>query len=56
LLDDRLLGLGMTYGSVIGDLKILQSRFKYIGKVMVDQTGVGEYVVEDMKSGGYLSI
>jgi phage FluMu gp28-like protein len=43
--------LETPYASVIGFIKILSTRFRPV-KILVDQTGVGEYVVEDMKSAG----
>jgi phage FluMu gp28-like protein len=43
--------LETPYASVIGFIKILSVRFNP-EQILVDQTGVGEYVVEDMKSAG----
>jgi len=47
--------LETPYASVIGFIKILSVRFKP-EKILVDQTGVGEYVVEDMKSAGLTNV
>ena len=44
------------YGSVIGYVKMLQDRWGGFGKIKVDQTGIGEYVVEDMKKGGIQNV
>ena len=41
--------LGTEYTSVIGYLKILCARLKHVHIVLVDQTGVGESVVEEAK-------
>jgi len=40
--------LETAYASVIGYVKALSDRYKTVGKVLCDQTGVGEYIVEDM--------
>jgi len=47
--------LETPYASVIGFIKILSVRFKP-EKIVVDQTGVGEYIVEDMKSAGLMNV
>lgn len=44
--------LRTAYASVIGYVKTLCDRWKYINKVSVDMTGVGEYIVEDMNNAG----
>jgi len=40
--------LETAYASVIGYVKALSDRYKTISKVLADQSGVGEYIVEDM--------
>jgi len=40
--------LETAYASVIGYVKALSDRYKTVTKVLCDQTGVGEYIVEDM--------
>jgi len=42
--------LETKYATVIGYVKTLTDRWKYIEKIRVDTTGVGEYIVEDMKN------
>jgi len=42
--------LGTKYTTVIGYAKTLTERWKHIEHIRVDITGVGEYVVEDMKN------
>lgn len=44
--------LGTSYASVIGYVKALCDRYGSVEAVCVDQTGVGEYIVEEMKRGG----
>ncbi|MEM2177040.1 MAG: terminase family protein [Archaeoglobaceae archaeon] len=44
--------LETPYASVIGYIKTLTDRYKTVHKILIDQTGVGEYVVEDMKNAG----
>lgn len=44
--------LQTPYASVIGYVKTLCDRWQKIHKVLVDMTGVGEYIVEDMKNAG----
>jgi len=44
--------LRTSYASVIGYIKTLCDRWKHVQKVTVDMTGVGEYIVEDMKNAG----
>lgn len=44
--------LGTKYASVIGYLKSLVDRWETIRASYVDVTGVGDYVVEDMKASG----
>lgn len=40
--------LETAYASVIGYVKALSDRYQTVRKVLCDQTGVGEYIVEDM--------
>jgi phage FluMu gp28-like protein len=40
------------YASVIGYVKSLQDRWDGFQKLRADITGVGEYIIEDMKNGG----
>ncbi|MEM3641078.1 MAG: hypothetical protein QXH37_04065, partial [Candidatus Bathyarchaeia archaeon] len=44
--------LKTPYASVIGHAKTLCDRWQTIHRVLVDMTGVGEYIVEDMKNAG----
>jgi len=44
--------LKTSYASVIGYVKALSDRWKTIHRICVDQTGVGEYITEDMKNAG----
>jgi len=44
--------LRTAYASVIGYVKTLCDRWEYVQKVSVDMTGVGDYIVEDMKNAG----
>lgn len=44
--------LGTEYGSVIGYLKALNARLPDLRRVLIDQTGVGEFFVEDARKGG----
>jgi phage FluMu gp28-like protein len=44
--------LGTKYASVIGYVKALVDRWPTFEKVRCDITGVGNYIVEDMKNGG----
>jgi len=44
--------LGTPYASVVGYIKLLQERWITIRRVFVDQTGVGEPIVEEMMRGG----
>ncbi|RLG39879.1 MAG: hypothetical protein DRN78_06155 [Thermoproteota archaeon] len=44
--------LKTEYASVIGYIKSLCDRWQSIHAVYVDQTGVGDYIVEDMKKSG----
>ena len=40
--------LGTPYASVIGYIKALTDRYRTVEAIYVDQTGIGEYVTEDM--------
>jgi len=42
--------LGTKYATVIGYVKSLIDRWHYLERIRVDVTGVGEYIVEDMKN------
>ncbi|MCW4005373.1 MAG: terminase large subunit [Candidatus Bathyarchaeota archaeon] len=42
--------LGTPYASVIGYVKALTDRYATVEAIYVDQTGIGEYVTEDMKT------
>jgi phage FluMu gp28-like protein len=44
--------LGGSYASVVGYVKTLCERWDSIVSVAADQTGVGEYIVEDMLNAG----
>jgi len=44
--------LRTPYASVIGYVKTLSDHWQTINKVLVDMTGVGDYIVEDMKNTG----
>jgi len=44
--------LRTPYASVIGYVKTLCDRWRSVNRVFVDVTGVGEYIVEDMKNAG----
>lgn len=44
--------LKTSYASVIGYVKTLCDRWRRIHKVLVDMTGVGDYIVEDMINAG----
>jgi len=44
--------LRTAYASVIGYVKTMCDRWNYVQKVSVDMTGVGDYIVEDMKNAG----
>lgn len=44
--------LRTPYASVIGYVKTLCGRWQTINKVLVDMTGVGDYIVEDMVNAG----
>lgn len=44
--------LETPYSSVIGSVRVILEKLGRVQKVLVDQTGVGDYIVEDMQKGG----
>ncbi|MCW4048327.1 MAG: terminase family protein [Candidatus Bathyarchaeota archaeon] len=48
--------LDTTYGAVIGYVKRLQDNWSRLVSVNCDQTGVGEYIVEDMRRAGIRNV
>ena len=48
--------LKTSYASVIGYVKKLCDRWNSVQKVTVDQSGVGDYIVEDMRNAGIHNI
>jgi len=48
--------LDTPYGAVIGYIKRLQSTWNRLTLINCDQTGVGEYIVEDMKRSGIRNV
>jgi len=46
----KIFPLGTKYATVIGYVKSLSDRWHYLERIRVDVTGVGEYIVEDMKN------
>ena len=42
--------LETPYAAVIGMVKVICDKLQHVEKVLVDQTGVGEYIVEEMKN------
>jgi phage FluMu gp28-like protein len=44
--------LRTPYASVIGYVKTIRDRWQKISKVLVDMSGVGDYIVEDMRNAG----
>ncbi|MCB2141230.1 hypothetical protein KQH27_00820 [bacterium] len=48
--------LDTPYGVVIGYVKKLQDHWNRVAAVNCDQTGVGEYIVEDMKRAGIRNV
>ena len=44
--------LETPYSSVIGSVRVILKKLGHVQKVLVDQTGVGDYIVEDMQKGG----
>lgn len=47
--------LETRYASVIAMVKVVCDKLNRVEKVLVDQTGVGEYILEDMRSAGIRS-
>jgi phage FluMu gp28-like protein len=48
--------LETPYASVIGSVKVISEKLGGVVKILVDQTGVGEYVVEDMQKSGLRNV
>jgi phage FluMu gp28-like protein len=48
--------LETPYSSVIGSVRVIVERLRNVQKCLVDQTGVGEYIVEDMQKGGIKNV
>lgn len=48
--------LETPYASVIGYIKILFEKWRTFYKICVDQSGVGEYIVEDMRNIGIMNV
>ena len=48
--------LDTPYGVVIGYIKRLQDNWNRLASVTCDQTGVGDYIVEDMKRAGVRNV
>ena len=48
--------LGTSYGAVIGYIRQLQDNWHTVRTVHADSTGVGDYIVEDMKHEGIRSV
>ena len=48
--------LETSYGAVIGYMKRLQDDWKTVRSIYADQTGVGDYIVEDMERSGLRSV
>jgi phage FluMu gp28-like protein len=48
--------LETTYASIIGYVKTLHDRWGGFQKLKADQTGVGDYIVEDMKNSGMQNV
>jgi len=44
--------LNTPYASVIGYVKTITDRWQTIHKILVDQTGIGDYITEDMQNAG----
>jgi phage FluMu gp28-like protein len=44
--------LNTPYASVIGYVKTINDRWQTIHKILVDQTGIGDYITEDMQNAG----
>lgn len=48
--------LETPYASIIGYVKQLQDRWDHFAMIRADQTGIGDYIVEDMKNGGIQNV
>ncbi len=48
--------LETPYSSVIGSIRVISEKLGNVQKILVDRTGVGEYVVEDMEKGGLRNV
>jgi phage FluMu gp28-like protein len=48
--------LETPYASIIGYVKALQDRWDGFEKLKADQTGIGDYIVEDMKNSGIQNV
>ena len=48
--------LDTPYGTVIGYLRRLQDNWDRLASIYADQTGVGDYIVEDMKRSGIRNV
>jgi phage FluMu gp28-like protein len=48
--------LETPYASVIGSVKVISEKLHNVVKILVDQTGVGDYIVEDMKNSGLRNV
>ncbi len=48
--------LETPYASVIGFVKQIQDRWSNFITIRADQTGIGDYIVEDMKNGGIQNV
>ena len=44
--------LETPYSSVIGSVRVIIEKLGRVQTILVDQTGVGDYIVEDMQKGG----
>ncbi|MFB3887971.1 MAG: terminase large subunit domain-containing protein [Candidatus Bathyarchaeia archaeon] len=44
--------LSTPYATVIGYVKTITDRWQTIHKILVDQTGIGDYITEDMQNAG----
>jgi len=48
--------LNTPYASIIGYVKTINDRWQTIHKTLTDQTGVGEYITEDMQNAGIKNV
>lgn len=48
--------LETPYSSVIGSVRVIIEKLHNVQRCLVDQTGVGEYIVEDMQKGGIRNV